>query len=99
MEQIWKLVVEVLVQPGDMPSGLTKGFMNVTTWADSVETARDKLRNYIQRFQWRILSIEEARPLADDEEFEDENMADMVARTRTNPKAIILGTFHAYKEN
>ena len=99
MEQIWKLVVEVLVQQGDMPSGLTKGFMNVTTWADSVESAKDKLGNYIQRFQWRILSIEDARPLTDDEEFEDENMADMVARTRTNPNAIILGTFHGYKEN
>jgi hypothetical protein len=28
---------------------------------------------------------------------EEENMADM-ARTRKNPKAIILGTFHGYKE-
>jgi len=99
MDQIWKLVVELLVPPGDMPSGMTKGFMNVTTWADSAETARNKLGNYIERFQWRILSIEDARPIAGDEEFEDENMADMVERTRTNPNAIILGTFHGYKEN
>lgn len=99
MEQIWKLVAEVLVQPGDMPSGLTKGFMNVTTWAESAEAAKDKLGNYIKRFEWQILAIDDARPIADDEEFEDENMADMVARTKTNPKAIILGTFHAYKEN
>ena len=99
MEQIWKLVVEVLVQPGDMPSGLTKGFMNVTTWAESEEAARDKLATYIQRFQWQILSVENARPLADDEEFKDDKMTDMVARTRTNPDAIILGTFHGYREN
>jgi hypothetical protein len=99
MVQVWKLVAEVLVPLGDMPSGLTKGFMNVITWADSAETAREKLSNYIEKFQWRILSIEDARPVADDEEFDDENMADMVTRTRTNPNAIILGTFHGYKEN
>jgi hypothetical protein len=99
MERIWKLVIEVLVEPGDMPSGLTKGFMNVTTWADSAESARDKLDKYIERFKWHVISIEDARPIADDEQFEDESMEDMIARTRTNPNAIILGTFHGYKEN
>ena len=99
MEQIWKLVAEVLVKPGDMPSGLTKGFMNVTTWADSADSATEKLARYIERFKWHVVGIEDARPIADDEEFENEQMEDMVARTRTNPKAIILGTFHGYKEN
>lgn len=99
MERIWKLVAEVLVEPGDMPSGLTKGFMNVTTWADSAELARDKLARYIERFNWHVISIEDARLVADDEEFEDDQMQDMIERTRTNPNAIILGTFHGYKEN
>jgi hypothetical protein len=99
MVQIWKLVVEVLVEPGDIPSGLTKGFMNVTTWADSADSATDKLAKYIERFNWHIVSVENARPVADNEEFEDEDMEDMIARTRTNSNAIILGTFHGNKEN
>jgi hypothetical protein len=99
MERIWKLVAEVLVEPGDMPSGLTKGFMNVATWADSAESARNKLAKYIERFKWHVISIEDARLVADDEEYDDEQMEDMIARTRTNPNAIILGTFHGYKEN
>jgi len=98
MERIWKLVAELLAEPGDMPSGLTRGFMDVTTWADSAESARDNLNKHIQRFKWHVISIEDARPVADDELFEDESMEDMIARTRANPKAIILGTFHGYKE-
>lgn len=99
MEKIWKVVAEILVEPGDMPSGLTKGFMNVTTWADSAESARGKLAKYIEQFKWHVISIEDARPVADNEEYNDEQMEDMIARTRTNPNAIILGTFHGYKEN
>jgi hypothetical protein len=97
MERIWKIVAEILVEPGDMPSGLTKGFMNVTTWAESEDSARDKLEKYIERFNWRVISIEDARPVADGEKYVDEQMQDMIDRTRTNPNAIILGTFHGYK--
>jgi hypothetical protein len=98
MEQIWKVIAEVSVGPGDMSSGLTKGFMNVTTWADSAESAREKLAKYLRTFNWHIIGIEGARPVADDEQFETEEMEDMIGRTRTNPNAIILGTFHGYKE-
>jgi hypothetical protein len=96
---IWKLVAEILVQPGDMPTGLTKGFMNVTTWADSAESAAQKLSGYIKRFNWHVISIEEARIVGEDDEFADEQLEDMVAKTRSNPDAIILGTFHGYKTN
>lgn len=99
MTQIWKLVAEILVEPGDMPSGLTNGFMNVMTWADSAESAAKKLASYIERFDWHVIGIEDARLVADDEEYEDEQMEDMLARARTNPDAIILGTFHGYKVN
>src|SRR5437899_2249918 len=99
MDHIWKIVAEILVEPGDMGSGITKGFMNVTTWADSADTARDKIAQYIARFRWHLISIEDARPVGDDEVFVDEEIQDMIERTRTNPNAIILGTFHGYKEN
>jgi hypothetical protein len=52
----------------------------------------------LRTFNWHIIGIEGARPVADDEQFETEEMEDMIARTRTNPNAIILGTFHGYKE-
>jgi hypothetical protein len=99
MVQIWKLVVEVLMKPEDAPSGLTKGFMNITTWADSADSATAKFAKYIERFNWHIISVEDARPVTDDDEYVGEEMEDMMERTRTNPNAIILGTFHAYKEN
>lgn len=98
MERIWKLVAEVLVEHGDVPSGLTKGFMNVTTWADSAESAQGKLARYIERFNWHLISIEDARPVAEEEEYGEE-VQDMIARTRANTSAIILGTFHGYKED
>jgi len=81
-----------------MPSGLTKGFMNVTTWADSAESATEKLTRYIKGFNWHVISIEDVRPIADNEEY-GEQLEDMIARTRTNRNAIILGTFHSYREN
>jgi hypothetical protein len=98
MEQIWKLVAEILVKPGDMSSGLTKGFVNVTTWADSAESATEKLANYIQQFNWHIISVENVQPIVDNEDY-GEHMEEMIARTRTNRNVIILGTFHGYKEN
>ena len=81
-----------------MPLGLTKGFMNVTTWADSEQSATTKLAEYIKKFNWHIISVEDVRPIADDEQYDDDQMEDMVQRTRANPDAIILGTFHGYKE-
>jgi hypothetical protein len=43
METIWMTTCEVLVEPGDLPSGSTKAFANITTWADSRDMARDKI--------------------------------------------------------
>lgn len=98
MEQIWKIVAEILVEPGDMESGLTKGFMNVITWADSAEGAAEKLAKYIQRFHWQLISVEDACAVKDEEEYKNEEIAEMLVQTRRNPNAIILGTFHGYKE-
>src|SRR4051812_2072570 len=99
MNRIWKLVVEVLVEPGDMPSGLTKGFMNVMTWANSADLAANKLAKYIEGFNWKLISIEKACPVDDNTTYDDEEMADMIERTRMNANAIILGTLHGYRES
>lgn len=98
MKIIWLVTSEILMQPGDMPSGSTKGFMNITTWADSAENAKEKISRYLETFQWHLLSIEMAQPVDEARDYGEE-IEDMLERTRTNLDAIILGTFHSYKEN
>ena len=98
MTNIWLVTCEILVEPGDMPSGLTKGFVNVTTWADSVEGVREKVTRYLQTFNWHLLSVARAVPIDDSCDYDSE-IEDVIERTSTNPQAIILGTFHSYKEN
>jgi|SRR5580700_1481265 hypothetical protein len=98
MQTMWMVTSEVLVEPGDLPTGSTKAFVNVTTWADSVETAREKLSRYLESFKWHLISIEDAHPIDESRDYGEE-VADMIERTRDNPDAIILGRFFSYKEN
>lgn len=95
---MWLVTCEILVEPGDMPSGSTKGFVNVTTWADSTEAIREKLTRYLATFNWHLLSITREVPVDDSRDYGDE-INDMIERASTNPQAIILGTFYSYKEN
>jgi hypothetical protein len=92
------VTAEILVEPGDLPSGSTKGFVNITTWADSIETIREKLSRYLKTFNWHPISIEKAQPIDESHDY-GAVIEDMLERTRSNPDAIILGTFHGYKEN
>jgi hypothetical protein len=98
MQTIWLVTSEVLVEPGDLPSGSTKAFVNITTWADSVETIREKLSRYLETYKWHLISIEKAHPIDEAHDYGDE-IEDMLERTKANPEAIILGRFHSYKEN
>ena len=98
MEQIWRLVAEIVVEPGDMRDNITNGFINVTTWAVSADAAIAKFTQYIGKFNWQVVEIEKSEVITDDDALSDE-LADMVIRTRANPNAIILGTFHGYKVN
>jgi hypothetical protein len=95
---IWKVLAEIQVEPDAMPSGSTKGFMNVTAWANSAEAARGKLARYLESFKWHLIDIEDAHPIDDDHEYGEE-IEEMIERTRNNPNAIILGTLHTYKTN
>lgn len=78
-----------------MPSGSTTGFMNIVTWADSKRSLRKKLERYLGSFRWHLIDIEEAVPIASDEQY-GADLEEMIERTRRNPDAIILGTFHGY---
>jgi hypothetical protein len=95
-QDIWILVVEVLVEPGDLPSGSTRAFTTVTTWAESAQEAQKKLSQYLSTFNWKLLDVEQASRYAESMTYQ-ESLIDMVERTKDNPQAIILGEFHTYK--
>jgi len=95
--ELWNIRAEITVQPEDFPSDDTNGFMNIITWADSDEAAREKIASYFERFEWHVVGVEEARVLPLDFVADNEEFQDMFERARGNPDAIICGTFHSFK--
>jgi Na+/phosphate symporter len=95
MTSIWKVLAEVRVEPGDLPSGSTEAFTNIVTWGDSAEEVERKISDYLSSFKWQLLSMEEAAPIDENLDY-GEAIGDMIERTRENPKAIILGSFFSY---
>jgi hypothetical protein len=98
MEAIWLVLTETVARTADSSPASEVGFMNITTWADCKEAAGAKIRQYLESFGWNLVLIEEAN-VVEDEGAYGEDVADMIERTRSNPRAIILGTFHTYKAN
>jgi|KBSMisStaDraftv2_1062788.scaffolds.fasta_scaffold136974_2 hypothetical protein len=95
-QEIWILVVEVLVEPGDLPSGSTRAFTTITTWAESAQEAQEKLSAYLDTFNWKVLEVEQVQRYSDAETYQ-ESLIEMIEQTKGNPQAIILGEFHTYK--
>lgn len=98
MEKMWLVLTEIVAQTGELSSRSEIGFMNITTWADSKEKASAKIQKYLESFGWHLISVEEANVIDGGTAYGEE-VADMIGRTRVNPDAIILGTFHTYKTN
>jgi hypothetical protein len=98
MEKMWLILTEVIGDSQHSSSDSKIGFMNITTWADSKESASEKIRLYIESFGWHLVSVEKA-DLIDETSSYGEDVSEMIDRTRTNLNAIILGTFHTYKTN
>jgi hypothetical protein len=98
MEEIWELRAEVEMTPGhpDLEPEYARGFMNIVTWATSAQVAEEKVQQYLDTVHLKLLGVDEAT-LVDPSLTYGDVMQDAIARTRSNPDAIILGTFHAYK--
>jgi cob(I)alamin adenosyltransferase len=95
--EIWMVLIELVAQTDESaPSKI--GFMNITTWADSQETAGARIQKYLESLGWHLVSIEQAHIVDEDKNYGEVEI-DMIERTRNNPNAIILGTFHTYKTN
>jgi|SRR5581483_2112004 len=96
MQQLWVVTAEILVKPGDLPSDDTKGFANTVTWADSPESAQQKVSAVLKGYGWEVLGIEAARRFDESGSYSDE-LLDIVDQARTNLNACIIGTVFSYK--
>ena len=96
--EIWMVCIELIAKMGEAGSPPKIGFMNITTWADSNEGAVDKIREYVESLGWHLASVESAHVIKEDGEY-PHAVIDQIEKTRANPNAIILGTFHTYKTN
>jgi hypothetical protein len=98
IQQLWVVTAEILVKPGDLASGKTKGFTNIVTWADSPKTAQQKASEVLRSYGWEVLGIEADRRFDESRSYDDD-ILDIVDQARTNPKACIIGTVFSYKPN
>jgi hypothetical protein len=92
---IWIGTIEISWSDEKTPTVFQPAFTVVTTWATSPEEFRDKCVRMLENYGWNLLGVEQAKPVPNDGEFSEE-VEDMLTRTRTNPNAIIYGTFHSY---
>ena len=92
---VWMVCMELISPPADSsPSKI--GFMNITTWADSKEKAEAKIQDYVESLGWHLVSVERSHVVSENREYGDVEW-NQIERTRQNPNAIILGTFHTYR--
>jgi hypothetical protein len=98
MDKVWITTAEVRVEPGDMPSGDTLGFMRVTMWASSVEDFTHKLKAYLIKYKWELLSMEKTEEVDPSLDYGDE-INRMIDETLQDQNAVRLGTYYSYKAN
>jgi hypothetical protein len=98
MEKVWITTAEVKVEPGDMPSGDTLGFMRVTMWAASPEELLHRLTKYLAKYRWELLSMEKTEVVDPSVDHGDE-INQMIDETLRDQNAVRLGTFYSYKPN
>ena len=93
--EIWIGTIEISYFNWDSPDIRKNAFTVVTTWASNVEEFTEKCSRMLEGYGWQLIGIEKAIPAPPDRDFSDE-VNDMLERTRSNPNAIIYGTFYTY---
>ena len=94
--RLWIITAEILLKSDDLPSGHTKGFTNVVTWAGSSKAAQQRVSEVLKSYEWEVLGIEAARPFDESRSYDDD-LLDIIDQARTNPNACIYGTIFSYK--
>jgi hypothetical protein len=98
MEQVWIGLAEVGMEPGDMPSGDTVGFMWITLWAPSAESYSLRVETYLARHKWSLISMQDIKVSDRDSDRGDE-VNRMIDETLRDRNTICLGTYYSYKPN
>ncbi len=90
------VTAEVRVEPGDMPSGDVLGFMKIAMWASSEPEFLDKVRAYLAKYQWELMSFEKTTAIDPDRDYGDE-VNQVIDEIRENENHVGLGTYYSYK--
>ncbi len=98
MESIWITTAEVEVEPGDMPSGDTLGFMRITMWASSPDDFVKKLEAYLTKYKWKLIALENTG-IVDPSVDHGEEVNQMIDEMLRDRNAVRLGTYYSYKPN
>ena len=96
MDAVWITTAEVQVEPGDMPSGDTLGFMKITMWAASQEALLKKLETYLSKYRWKLLSVANTEPVDSSRDYGDE-VNQMIDETLDDCNAVRIGTYYSYR--
>jgi len=105
-KQLWIGMVEVRASNGGSDVlGTTKGaFVNVVTWASGAAEFRrhaELVMNTLGKLF--VIDVVDPEPVetrrARTKGHFEEDIEDMISRARTNPDAIIYGTFHTYEKD
>jgi hypothetical protein len=96
MSAIWITNAEVRVEPGDMPSGDVLGFIKITMWASSEADFLSRVRAYLGKYKWELISTQETAQIMPDHDYGDE-VNQMVDETGQDENFVRLGTYYSYK--
>ena len=70
--------------------------MKISMWASSEPDLRIRLKSYLSKYSWKLISIEDAKVADPSRDYGDE-VNGMIDETLRDHKAIRLGTYYSYK--
>ena len=92
---IWIGAVEISFANENRTTVFKPAFTVITTWANNAEEFREKCIRMFETYGWKLMGVDRANPVPDIGKYSEE-VEDMLERSRSNPNAIIYGTFHTY---
>lgn len=93
--EIWIGTIEISYFAWEEPNVRKNAFTVVTTWATNADEFEQKCSRMLESYGWLLLGVEKASRACALQDFNDE-VTDMLERTRLNPNATIYGTFYTY---
>lgn len=94
MKSLWIGIAEVLTEPSE-PSGDTRAFTNVVTWAEDVASYGRMVESVFSNYGWTLIGTENVREVNDTASYA-EDIAEIIAKAKNNPNACMFSTFHYY---